>query len=306
MDYTIPRCRIIPQANQEVSFQIDGGERTRWHFHPQYERPFFYPFTGPGGAALTRIGHPGAPNHDHHRSIWFAHHDVVGVDFWSNTSPARIRQQEWLCYQEGNEQATMAVRLQWSDGHDPKPLLHQTVIAAVKPGPDQETFLEIQTEFRPVSDQLEFRKTNFGFLAVRMSANLSEHFGGGVITNSHGKMHEANIFGKPSAYMDYSGPIPGGNTEGITYYDHASNPGYPNRWHVREDGWMGCALCMDGSLTTTKEKPLTLRFLIHAHAGGLDANRAEKIAAAFNRQAHYELVKRPRKHTAWGVQQHQT
>lgn len=240
------------------------------------------------------------PNHDHHRSIWFAHHDVVGVNFWSNTTPARIRQQEWLCYQDGHEQAMMAVRLNWLDGHDPKPLLHQTVIAALKPGPDHETFLELQTEFLPVSDQLEFGKTNFGFLAVRLAANLSEHFGGGVLTNSQGKMHETNLFGKPSDYMDYSGPVSEEKTEGITYFDHQSNPGYPNRWHVREDGWMGCSLCMQNPITTTKQKPLTLRFLLHAHAGGLEAKRTTQIAAEFNNQPEFELIKRPQKHTSWG------
>ena len=38
----------------------------------------------PSGATLTRIGHPGAENHDHHRSVWFAHHKVNGLDFWSS------------------------------------------------------------------------------------------------------------------------------------------------------------------------------------------------------------------------------
>ncbi len=36
------------------------------------------------------MGHPGAPNHDHHRSIWFAHNKLLGIDFWSD----RTRQRE--------------------------------------------------------------------------------------------------------------------------------------------------------------------------------------------------------------------
>jgi len=65
----LPRCQIVPLANQEVSLQIDGIECTRWHFGDQYAGPFFFPFNGPSGSSLTRIGHPGAPGHDHHRSI---------------------------------------------------------------------------------------------------------------------------------------------------------------------------------------------------------------------------------------------
>ena len=67
------RCQIIPEPNHEVSVQIDGRERLRWHAGTQYTRPFFYPLIGPSGASLTRIGHPGASNHDHHKSVWFAH-----------------------------------------------------------------------------------------------------------------------------------------------------------------------------------------------------------------------------------------
>ena len=78
----------------------------------------------------------------------------------------------------------MAVRLGWNDGHDPKDLLEQDVFAAVIPGPEQETFLEIQTSFKPIASQLEFGKTNFGFLAVRVSKAISAFFGGGTLTNT--------------------------------------------------------------------------------------------------------------------------
>jgi len=42
------------------------------------------------------MGHPGTPDHDHHQSIWFAHHKVVGKDFWGNSSGAVARQLPWL------------------------------------------------------------------------------------------------------------------------------------------------------------------------------------------------------------------
>ena len=75
----IPRCQIVPLAGHQVSLQIDGGERLRWHFGDAYPRPYFFPLVGPVGQSLTRMGHPGAPNHDHHQSIWFAHDKVLGI-----------------------------------------------------------------------------------------------------------------------------------------------------------------------------------------------------------------------------------
>src|SRR5262249_13774114 len=150
----------------QFSFQVEGAERLRWHFGPDYPRPFFYPLVGPSGAALTRMGHPGAPDHDHHRSIWFAHAKVLGIDFWGDRTAARIRRKAWKGLQDG-EEAAMAVSLGWSDGHDPRDLLEQEVIAALRPGPDGETFVEIQSTFTPTAQTLELGQTNFGFLAVR-------------------------------------------------------------------------------------------------------------------------------------------
>jgi hypothetical protein len=156
MSYTVPRCQVIPQADHQVAFLIDGRERLRWHHGPSYPRPFFYPLLGPSGSSLTRMGHPGAPNHDHHRSVWFAHNKVLGIDFWSDSTEARIRQQHWLAYADGDEEAAMAVQLGWYDGHDPQPLVEQELIAAVRPGGEGETLLELQASFRPRAESLEF------------------------------------------------------------------------------------------------------------------------------------------------------
>jgi Family of unknown function (DUF6807) len=302
MAFKFPRCQVIPLPDYQASFQIDGTERLRWHFGPTYPRPFFFPLVGPSGSFLTRMGHPGAPNHDHHRSIWFAHAKVLGIDFWSDNTKARIRQKEWLAYQDADEEATMACRLGWYDGHDPKELLEQELVAGVRPGPDGETLVELQGTFRPKAESLEFGQSNFGFLAVRVAKNLSAYFGGGQLTNSEGLTGEPAIFGKQARWMDYSGPVPKGGTEGITYFDHPSNPRHPVHWHVREDGWMGASVCMKKGLTITRKAPLVLRYLLHAHARGPEKDRAEAVFKEFAARAAYEVVKAKIKHTANVIQ----
>ena len=294
---SLPNCRVVPLPDQQVSFVIGGRERCRWHYGPNAPRPFFFPFVGPCGEPLTRMGHPGAPNHDHHRSIWFAHEKVLGINFWGDQSTARIRQQTWLAYEDGDDECRMAVQLGWYDGHDPQPLLKQDLIAAVRPGVEGETFLELQSTFSPLAESLEFGKTNFGFLAVRVAKSVSEHFGGGKLTNSERAVGEPAIFGHPARWMDYSGPISSGRDEqpdvieGITYFDHPRNPGFPNSWHVRADGWMGCSPCMGGPLTTKKSEPLRLQFLLHAHAGEASAERSNAIAEQFAALLPFEVIK---------------
>src|SRR5947209_7911504 len=216
MAFEFPRCQVVPLPDHQVSLQVDGTERLRWHHGPSSPRPFFYPLLGPSGSSLTRMGHPGAPDHDHHRSIWFAHAKVLGIDFWIEQVESRIRQKGWLQYQDSDAEAVMAVLLGWFDGHDPKELLEQELIAGLRPGTDGETFLELQATFRPTAESLEFGQTNFGFLAVRVAKNLSVHFGGGEITSSEKLKGEPALFGKAARWVDYSGPVPKGGIEGIT------------------------------------------------------------------------------------------
>lgn len=303
MPHAIPRCRAIPLPGYQASFEIDGVERLRWHYGTEYPRPFFYPLIGPSGACLTRMGHPGAPNHDHHRSIWFAHNKVLGIDFWSEGTPAFIRQKEWRVYEDSDEHAAMAVALKWFDGHDPSALLEQELIAIVRPAEGGETLVELQSTFHPQATMLEFGQTNFGFLAVRVAKSISTHFGGGTLTSSEGQEQEPAIFGKPARWMDYSGAvlIPGAGkheetVEGVTYFDHPTNPNHPARWHVREDGWMGASACMEQPILTTREAPLRLRYLLHAHAGPHNPTQAQHIFQQFSTWPRYEAVKSTKKH----------
>ena len=303
MSATLPRCQILPLPDQQVSFQIDRVERTRWHFGTSSPRPFFYPLRGPGGASLTRMGHPGAANHDHHRSVWFGHHQVLGLDFWSGHTMAIVRQSSWLVYEDGDEEAVMAVRLGWHDGHDPAPLMEQDLIATVRPGESSDWYLELQAVFRPKSATLELGQTNFGMLAVRVAKSISAHFGGGQICDSEGRVDEPAIFGQRARWMDYSGPeaTVASRVAGITYFDHPSNPDHPAAWHVREDGWMGASICRTQPVVLTTSTPLSLRYLLHVHAGAHDRNRAEKIFAGFDQSRPVEIVRATQKHRQFEI-----
>lgn len=300
MSVIVPRCRVVPLPDDQVSFVVGSVERLRWHFGERHPRPFFYPLVGPGGESLTRMGHPGDPSHDHHRGIWFGHEKVSGVNFWSEGAPGRIRQLQWLAYKSGDAEAVMAVRLGWFDGHDPKELMVQDLAAAVMPI-DPGTLVELQSTFTPTSETLELGQTNFGPLGVRVAESVSVHFGGGAITGADGKGGERELFGRPNRWVDYSGPVADGVVEGVTFFDHPSNPGHPAKWHVREDGWMGPSLCRDAAVTMTRGKPLVVRYLLHAHAGPIDPGRADGVAQDFTARPGFIIRKSTRPHRAFEV-----
>lgn len=277
-----PRFQVVPLPHNEVAIIVDGRERLRWHAGDDAPRPFFFPLIGPSGLPLTRMGHPGAPNHDHHRSIWFAHHKVLGgIDFWGDQSDARIRQHQWLAYEDSDADARMGVELGWYDGHNPEPLIRQQMIASVSLAEDGGLLLEVQTSLASVAESLELGQTNFGLLAVRVAKSISAVFGDGVITGADGTQTESNLFGKPSPWMDYSGSVSPGVTEGITYFDHPSNNSFPSKWHVRDDGWMGASICRDGPVMLTRE-PTDWRYLLHAHSGPVNRDTADTLANTFH------------------------
>ena len=284
-----PRCEIIPEPSHGFSFRIDGVEITKWHAGADYPRPFFYPLNGPSGKMLTRMGHPGAPNHDHHQSVWFAHHDVEGHSFWANSGKGVIRQKDWLAIEDGDDEAVLAVLLGWFDPEGNE-LLEQETITAIRPLPENEYELEIQLTLEAPKgrESTELAKTNFGLLSVRVAKSISAHFGGGVLTNSEEEVGEENIFGKRAKWMDYSGPVAVGTgmnrkwvREGITFFDHPENPRFPTHWHVRNDGWMGASFCFAEGIAITKETPLKLRYLLHVHQGEIAPPIASKRLKAF-------------------------
>lgn len=315
MSGELPRCTVTPLPDHQIAMSIAGTERTRWHFGRQYPRPFFYPLTVPGGVeSLTRMGHPGAANHDHHRSIWFAHAQVLGIDFWSDNTQAQIRQQQWLAMSDGDDECGLAVKLGWYDGHDPAPLMEQELIAFLRPlfrrsDPLPHNYLlETQSTFTPHAESLELQQTNFGFFAVRVAKSISAYFGGGQITGSDGQSGEPDLFGRSNRWIDYSGPLPSRGprqTEavgGITCFDHPNNVSYPSKWHVREDGWMGASVCRDTAIVISRDNPLTLRYLLHAHVGPLDADAANRLADDFAARPAARIVRSTKKHIEYEIE----
>ena len=64
---------------------------------------------------------------------------------------------------------------------------------------------------------------------------------------------------------------------------------YPTHWHVRDDGWMGASLTLDGPMEIRPDEPLKLRYGLYIHSDmksgkDIDAEwkKFTKIPAAFS------------------------
>ena len=93
-----------PKVHPWTATAKDGTVTTNW---PQHV--YFYPLLGPGGTAMTRHWPmkdlPGEDHdHPHHRSLWFSHGEVNGIDFWAETAKSgRIVHDKFLEVKGGKD-----------------------------------------------------------------------------------------------------------------------------------------------------------------------------------------------------------
>jgi hypothetical protein len=250
-----------------AGFLVEGVERVGYEFRPGGSRPFFFPVVGPSGAALTRMGHPNPVGHEHHKSVWFGHQKVNGVNFWEEPrgTDVSVRHRRVTLYHDGDDFGGLVAELEWwAQG---RALMRQTLVAAVEPFEGGDYALDLQSRFEAGAGPVELGRTNFGFLGVRVAKTLSAQFGGGLLRNDLDAQGEGAVFGKPGRWVDYSGPSRPDAVEGICLMDHPGNPRHPTPWHVRADGWMEPAFTLAEPYGVAAGHPLDLRYRLLVHRG---------------------------------------
>lgn len=260
--------QAVPQGGHQVSFQREGVELARYHYGPEYNRPFVFPLIGPAGRPITRIGHPRDPQgHSHHLSVWIAHADVNGINFWGDRGKiGRIVHQAMEPGFDSDDEAAVQSINAWVDPAG-KTVLTDRRRTAVRLRPNNEWLLIVDLQLVARNEPIVIAKSNFGFFSVRVAKTMGVHDGGGTIRNSEGAVNEKENFGQPARWVDYSGPITASSMNGATLFDHPGNPGHPTRFHVRDDGWMCASLTFGELRTIMPGSPLQLRYAVYVHDG---------------------------------------
>lgn len=260
----VPKYQAVPQPEHQISFRREGHELTRLHYGPALRRPFLFPVIGPSGRELTRLGHPHDPEgHSHHNSVWISHHDVNGVDFWGDRGAGRIVHRRIIKLEDGDQRAAAVTENEWLDG-DGRPLLRETRTIGVEATSTEGWLLTVAFRLLAVVD-VEFGRTPFGFVGVRVAKSMGVNDGGGRILNSEGGVNEAEVFWKRARWVDYSGAVAIGEVEGLSLMDHADNPNHPAVFHVRNDGWMGASFSHASPVKLPKGATLELRYGVFVH-----------------------------------------
>ena len=175
-----PVMQLHPQWPFEGVVNMNAGRETSYHISHRADdglpstlgtirRPFFYPVIGPDGIGLTEFGKPHDPtgSHKHHYSLWIAHHDVNGKDFWSDQSGSIVHEQLALM-EDGPVFCRIVQKTRWIRGE--LDLMHERPALTAYETPDAFPVARCRTGVHALRERNRsmLGKTTFGFLSARV------------------------------------------------------------------------------------------------------------------------------------------
>ena len=259
-------------------------------------KPIVWPLLGPGGEKMTRDypmvkdSQNEAHDHPHHRSLWFTHGEVNGIDFWAEGEKmGRTEHKEFTKLSDGKT-AVIASKNAWNTA-DGKTVLTDKRRYTFSNGPANSRVIDCEFELVASEGDVHFGDTKEGTFALRVNESMKvDAKKGGKIINSNGDT-DGKAWGKAADWVDYNGPI-GDKTLGIAILCHPSTYHYPNRWHVRTYGlfaanpfgvshFVGDKEMTDGTRLKNGES-LVFRYRVILHEGD---EKSAKIADSFKEYA---------------------
>jgi hypothetical protein len=297
----------VQQAPEQIAVQIDGKPFTVFYIGGKdLNRPYLHPLRSASGTIVNRSFPSGqlpgeTTDHPHHAGLFYGHGDVNGYNYWAiqnvPTAPSkadatmgRIVLKNVASVKSGKESGTVDVALTWLKP-DGKPLLTETRRMTFYAHPELR-IIDFDFDFTAI-DKVVFRDTKEGTFAMRMATALEEPAAKakpdgamrtGKLLNAQGGEGEANVWGKRSEWVDYSGVLDGEKV-GVVMMDHPGNPRHPTYWHSRGYGLHSINPFglhdflndpkQDGSLTVEPGNHVRFRYRVVVHPGVSPAKIAE-------------------------------
>jgi hypothetical protein len=288
----------ITQGDNHISVDIDGKPYTTFFYGPDVPKPYLYPLRSVDGIPVTRA-YPmdkvegESTDHQHHRSVWFAHSGVNGYDYWNNEFSYKGDKMGHIFVtkidkiQSGAKSGEIDATANWQQPDGKVVLIENRKMIFHAGGPNR----VIDFDFTLTAQEAAtFQDEKDGVFGIRLASELEEANAPGtkgqptvpvrtgVMTCASGEK-EAKCWGTRGDWMDYSGTV-AGEKMGIAILDYPDNPGHPTYWHARGYGLFAANIFGRSAFTNKKEpsgemtlKPgekLRFRYRVIIHPGTLD------------------------------------
>ncbi|HEX8295109.1 MAG TPA: PmoA family protein [Chthoniobacteraceae bacterium] len=300
----------VKELPDRVRIELDGKLFTELRFSGA-QHSYLWPLLGPDGAKLTRSWPmeeaPGEEHdHVHHRSVWFGHGLVNGVDFWTEDAThgtkkpkhpvGTIVHEKILTAKGGASEGVVAASQRWVAPDGAVPITSIQTVRVLQTPPEERLF-DFQVQMTAGTKDVLFGDTKEGTFAMRIAESMrlkqaKNQPGKGQIVNSEG-LTDAKAWGAAAKWVAMSGPIDG-KPYTIAVFDHPANLRHPTRWHARDYGLFAanpfCVKEMDlskkhpegaGDFTLAAGKDLTLRYRVFVHTGAPNSTLINERFAQF-------------------------
>ncbi len=261
-------------------------------------KPILWPIIGPTGKPMTRA-YPMTKDdpkektdHPHHRSLWFTHGNVNGIDFWTEKKGNGAIKHRDFAKLESGKNGLIITNNDWLSSDGNRQCEDQRTLRF---GAETDCrWIDFGITIQALDKPVTFGDTKEGTFGLRLAETLSvDAKQGGQIVNSNGLL-DNNTWGKAADWVDCHGPLDG-QTVGIAILNHPRSFGYPTYWHVRSYGLFAANPFglrdfsgdqkKNGSYTIQPGKRIALRYRVLFHLGD---EKAGKVAEAFSSYAKLE------------------
>ena len=223
----------------DTGYEIRAGGKMFTGYVADYRGlPIVYPIVGPDGKNMTRdypmkSEYEGVQaDHPHHRSLWFSHGNVNGLDFW--TVKNKIVHKRFIKAECDGQTALVVTENDWVD--DNNQIVCRDVRTLRFTASEDRRIIDFDITITAGQEKVVFGDTKEGTFAVRVPEVIAVITNkGGRFVNAEGKPGEAEAWGKRSAWMNYHGLL-NDKKVGIAILNHPSSFRFPTYWHVRNYG----------------------------------------------------------------------
>jgi len=285
----------LKQVEDGIEVRI-GGKLFTKYVTQSGPKPILYPLIGPTGKPMTRnypITKEKLPterqDHVHHRSFWFTHGKVNGVNFWSETEGHGEQVQKKVVKAEASgNRATIITQNDWL-GPDGKKVC-EDVRTLTFGANGKHRWIDFDITIKASEGDLTFGDDKEGTFGVRVAGTMKVDAKlGGQIINSNGQT-DKQAWGKRAAWVDYHGPVDG-ETVGVAILNHPGSFRFPTHWHVRTYGLFTAnpfgwsffeGKNKDGAHTIAAGESMTLNYRVLLHAGDEKVGEVAKEFEAYS------------------------
>jgi hypothetical protein len=227
-DKESPKRYRIENKTSHLLISVDDSFFTRYNYLGVW-KPYFWPLNGTCGTVVRGAG---GDDHPHHTGLYLAyggHGEGGSANIWSDWDEppygpcGKMLHQRFINIAEGPVYAEFVEEIIYVKGNGDIMLEEKRTMRAWY-ADNGSRFLDLSFQTSPI---LDIGKRMFMLVArIAPSMNIPNE---GHVENSEGNVGRQGVQNKHARWCDFSGKV-GDGINGITLFDHPSNPEFPGLW----------------------------------------------------------------------------